>query len=156
MAHPWISLPLSSVVVRMLGKIRISGFGLRQAEVQTRDCRHVSCEACCLVRVIVGKSDSHHEAESPFHAITKLPRILDASTVLMMGINNSVNENPSPRFYTESFARTPGWSSHGEDAENNCRVQQYSLCSCGCAECCFVSEVIDTHFSMRQFWCLDP
>ena len=40
----------------------------------------------------VRKSDSCHEAGSPFHAITKISRILDASTVLMMGVNNRVNE----------------------------------------------------------------
>ena len=71
--------------------MRISGFGLRQAEVQTRDCRHVSWWACYLVRVDVSKSDSRHEADSPFHAITKSPGILDASVVLMSR-NKRVNE----------------------------------------------------------------
>ena len=37
-----------------IGKMRISGFGLWQAKVQTRDYRHVSCKACCLVRVGIG------------------------------------------------------------------------------------------------------
>ena len=46
----------------------------------------------CLVRVSVGRSDSRHEADSPFHAITKVPRILHASTVLMMSIHKRVNE----------------------------------------------------------------
>ena len=75
-----------------VGEMRISGFGLQQSEVQTRVCRHVSCEACCLVCVSVGKSDSRHEVDSPFHAITKVSRILDASAVLMMSINKRVNE----------------------------------------------------------------
>ena len=73
-------------------KMRRSGFGLRQAEVPTRDCRHVCCEAGCLVRVSVGRSDWRHETDSPFHAITKVPRILDASTVLMMSIHKCVKE----------------------------------------------------------------
>ena len=42
------------------------GFGLRQTEVFARDSRHVSCEACCLVRMVVSNSDSCHKAESPF------------------------------------------------------------------------------------------
>ena len=72
--------------------MRESGFGLRQAEVSMWDRKHVSCEACCLVRVGVGRSDSRHEAGSPFHAITQIPGILDASTVLMMGIHKCVND----------------------------------------------------------------
>ena len=64
-----------------------SGFGLRQTEILVRDCQHVSCEACCLVRVGAGGSDSSHTADPSFHAITKVPRIVDTSTVLMMGIN---------------------------------------------------------------------
>ena len=47
--------------------------------------------ACYLVCVSVGVSDSRHEADSPFHAITKVSRILDASAVLMMSIKK-VNE----------------------------------------------------------------
>ena len=54
--------------------------------------RHVSCEACCLVRMGVGRSNSRHEAGSPFNAITKVSRILDASTVLMTGVNKCVIE----------------------------------------------------------------
>ena len=38
------------------------------------------------------RSDSRHEADSPFHAITKIPRILDNSTVLMMSIKKRVNK----------------------------------------------------------------
>ena len=72
--------------------MRVSGFGLRQMEVLARDCRHVSCEACCLVRVGVGRRDSRHEGDSPFQPITKVPRILDVSTVLMMGIHKCVND----------------------------------------------------------------
>ena len=52
----------------------------------------MSCEACCLVRVGVGRSGGRRKAGSSFHAITKVPRILDKSTVLMMGINKCVNE----------------------------------------------------------------
>ena len=68
--------------------MRISGFGLRQAEVEAR----VSRQAGYLVCVSVGRSDSRHEADSPFHAITKVSMILDASAVLMMRINKRVNE----------------------------------------------------------------
>ena len=84
--------------------MRISGFGLRQAEVQTRDRRHVPSEACCLVRVSVDRSGSCHEADSSFNAITKVSRILDASTVLMMSINKSVSE---AHYRDGGFARTP-------------------------------------------------
>ena len=72
--------------------MRISGFGFRQAEVQTWDCRHVSCYASYMVRVSVGRSDGCHGADSPFHAIYKISRILDVSAVLMMSINEGVNE----------------------------------------------------------------
>ena len=37
-------------------------------------------------------SDSRHEADSDFYAITKVSRILDASAVLMMSIDKGVNE----------------------------------------------------------------
>ena len=39
-----------------------------------------------------GRSDSHHAADSPFHAIPKISRILDASAVLMLNLNKGVNE----------------------------------------------------------------
>ena len=74
-----------------VGEMRIPGLGFREAEVQTRDCRNVSSEACCLVRASVGRSDSRLEADSPFYRITKVSRILDATTVLM-GIHKGVNE----------------------------------------------------------------
>ena len=72
--------------------MRVSGFGLRQAEVEARDCRHASCEACCLERMGVGRSDSSLKADSSLQAVTKVPRILDTSTVLMMRIHKRVNE----------------------------------------------------------------
>ena len=46
----------------------------------------MSCEACCLVRVSV------NEADSPFHAMTRIPWIIDASTVLMMSMDKCVDE----------------------------------------------------------------
>ena len=75
-----------------VGEIRISGFGLRQAEVETRDCKHVSCQTGYLVRVSAGRGDSSHEANSPFHALSKVSRSLDATAVLMMSMNKGVNE----------------------------------------------------------------
>ena len=56
------------------------------------DRKHVSCEASCLVRVSAGRGDGRHEADSPFHAITKIPGIHDASTVLMMSLHKCANE----------------------------------------------------------------
>ena len=50
----------------------------------------MSCEACCLARV--GGSENSHKADPVFHAITKVPRILDASTVLMMDMYKGVKE----------------------------------------------------------------
>ena len=76
----------------IVGKVRISGFGLRQTEISVQDCRHVSSEAGCLVRVGAGGSDSRHEEDPSFHAISKVHRILDTSTVLMMGIDKCVNK----------------------------------------------------------------
>ena len=52
----------------------------------------MSSEAVRLLRVGVGGSDSRHEADPSFHAISKVPRILDTSTVLMMGIDTCVNK----------------------------------------------------------------
>ena len=49
--------------------------------------RHVAWYACG-----VGRRDSRHEGDSPFQTITKVPRILDVSTVLMMGIHKCVND----------------------------------------------------------------
>ena len=72
--------------------MRISGLGLRQAEVETWDCRHVPCQTRYLVCVSVGRSDSRHEADSPFHAVPRIFRILHASAVWMMSINKCVNE----------------------------------------------------------------
>ena len=74
-----------------IGKMRISCFGHWQAKVQTRDCRHVSFKACCLVRVGVGRGDGCHETDSSFHAITKVSRIIDASAVLTISINELVD-----------------------------------------------------------------
>ena len=52
----------------------------------------MSCEACCLVRVGVGGSDSSHKADLSFHGISKVPRILDTSTVMILGIDKRVNK----------------------------------------------------------------
>ena len=88
-----------------VGKMQISGFGLRQAEVPAQDNRHVPCEACCLVRVSVGRSDSRHEADSPFHAITKVPKIL-----VLGGADDGHKQmhrgSPSPRSHIGGFAGT--------------------------------------------------
>ena len=65
----------------------------------------MSCEACCLVRVSVARGDGRHEADSPFHAITKIPRILDKEKCV----------NEAPRSHTGGFVRILGWSSHGVD-----------------------------------------
>ena len=46
----------------------------------------MSSETSCLICVGVGRSDGRHKADSSLHAITKVPRIFDNSTVLMMGI----------------------------------------------------------------------
>ena len=46
----------------------------------------------CLTRVGVSRSDSRHEADPSFHAISKVPKILEALTALVMGKNNGVNE----------------------------------------------------------------
>ena len=79
-----------------------------------RDCRHVLSETSCLTCVGIGRSDSRHKTDSSLHAITKVPRILENATVLMMGINKGVKESPSPQYQIEGFARTPESSSHGE------------------------------------------
>ena len=71
--------------------MRISGFGLRQAEVETRGGGHVPCQADYLKCVGIGRNGSRHKADSPFHAIPKVSRILDASTVLMMSMNKGIN-----------------------------------------------------------------
>ena len=44
------------------------------------------------MRVGVGRGDGCHETDSSFHAITEVSRIIDASAVLMMSINERVNE----------------------------------------------------------------
>ena len=68
-----------------VGEMRISGLGLRQAEVETRDSRHMPCFLMC---VSVGRGDGSHEADSPFQAVPKI----SSSAVLMMSINKGVNE----------------------------------------------------------------
>ena len=69
-----------------------------------RDCKHVSSETSCLICVGVGRSDGRHKADSSLHAITKVPRVFDNSTVLMMGINKGVKGSPSPQYH---IAGTP-------------------------------------------------
>ena len=64
MAHPWM---------------RISGFGLRQSDVEARGGGHVSCQADYLICVGIGGSDGRHKADSPSHAIPKISGILDAA-----------------------------------------------------------------------------
>ena len=56
----------------------------------------------------VGRSDSRHKADSSFHAITEVPRILDALTVLMMGINRSVNDAHYRDAIVEASQEHPG------------------------------------------------
>ena len=52
----------------------------------------MSSKTRCLICVGVGRSDGCHEANPSFHAITKISRILEALTVLVMGINKGVEE----------------------------------------------------------------
>ena len=75
-----------------VGEMWISGFVFRQSEVQTRDCRHVSCWTFYLERAGEGRGDGCHATDSSSHAITKVSRIIDASAVLIMSINKGVNE----------------------------------------------------------------
>ena len=75
-----------------VGEMRISGFGTRQVKSLILDSRYVSCQTGHLVCVSIGRSDSLHETNSPFHAITKVSRILNISAVVIMGIDKSVNE----------------------------------------------------------------
>ena len=63
---------------------------LRQAEVEVRVGGHVCCQTDFLICVSISRSDGRHEMDSPFHAITKASRILDASAVLMMSINKGM------------------------------------------------------------------
>ena len=46
--------------------------------------RGTAGETSCLICVSVSRNDSRHKADSALHTITKVPRILDISTVLMM------------------------------------------------------------------------
>ena len=66
----------------------------------------VSCWTCYLICVSVGRSDSRHEADSPFHAIPKIPRNLCASAVLMMSKKKGVNES----HYRDPILET--WQEH--------------------------------------------
>ena len=67
MAHPCKSLPLSSVVIRTLGRCGYLalGFGKRKLDA--------GLQACVLLGMLpgtrVGGSGGRHEADSPFHAI---------------------------------------------------------------------------------------
>ena len=75
--------------------MRTSGFGSRRAEVQTRDCRHVSCWSCYLICVSVGRSDSLIAVMNrilPFVQSPRVCKILNASAVLIVSVNKSVNE----------------------------------------------------------------
>ena len=46
----------------------------------------------CLIRVGVGRSDGRQTANSSFHAVIKISRILGTFAMLMMGINKSIKE----------------------------------------------------------------
>ena len=91
-----------------VGKVRVSGFGLRLTETSVQDCEHVSSEACCLVPVGVAGSDNSHEAGLSFHAIFQIPRILDASTVLMMSTDKCVKEDHHHSTNLEASQEHPG------------------------------------------------
>ena len=54
----------------------------------------MSCQTGYLVCVGVSRSDSCHEAGSPFHAIPKISRILNISAVVVMGVDTGINEAP--------------------------------------------------------------
>ena len=71
-----------------VGKMQISGFGLRQAEVGW----HVSCQADYLIRVDMGGNGSRDKADSPFHAMPKISRVLNTSAVVIVSINKGINE----------------------------------------------------------------
>ena len=90
MAHPGSTLPFSRVVVPTLGRYGYLAFGFGKRKFPCRTAG-MSCEACFMARVNVVRGDSRHESDSTIHAITKVPRILDASKVLMMSKDKSVN-----------------------------------------------------------------
>ena len=53
---------------------------------------HVSCQTGHLVRVGTGRDDGGHEADSPFHALPKIEEFFENSTVVLMGVDTSINE----------------------------------------------------------------
>ena len=73
-----------------------------------RDCKHASSETSCLICVGVGRSDGRLNADSSLHAITKVPRIFDNSTVLMMGINKGVKEAHHHNTIVKASQEHPG------------------------------------------------
>ena len=89
---PMIIVALFNCSGTIIGKVWISGFGLRMPEGVVWDAREVLRKTRCLISVGVGRSDGCHKADPSFHAITKAPRILEALTVLVMGINKGVND----------------------------------------------------------------
>ena len=68
----------------------------------------MSSEACCRVRVDVGRSYGRHKANPSFHAITKIARILETLAVLMMGINESVKETQHNNTILKALQEHPG------------------------------------------------
>ena len=74
------SVPLFTCCGKRVGEMRRSRLGSWQTKLPSWDHRHVSRQAGCLIYVSIGRNDCCHEAESPFHAISKISRILCISS----------------------------------------------------------------------------
>ena len=83
--------------------MRISGFGSRQTKFLTLDSRNMSCQGNYLVRVGIGRSDCSHETYSPFHAIPKVPRIINISAVVVMAVDEGIDDT----HYHDSILKAP-------------------------------------------------
>ena len=81
MVHPWKSLPLSRVVVRTLERCGFLALGIGKRKFR-RGTAGMSCWACCLVRVGVGRGDGCHETDpslNAIHQISQGSRCLDGA-----------------------------------------------------------------------------
>ena len=91
------------------GKMRISGFELRQAEVQNRDCKYLSCETCYLVCMLCDSRGFSLSFNSQFPGFSMFRRYS------LWAKSTSVNEAYYQDPILDTAQKQLKWSSHGED-----------------------------------------
>ena len=93
------------VVARGLKRFGYLAFDSQQAKLLVKNNKQASSQAKGLVRMGVCRSDSSHMPNSPFHAVSEIPWIIQMTAVMIVGANKGVDNTHNHNSILEGLKR---------------------------------------------------